>query len=340
MTSEKKYQIRHSLYLLLTAVIWGVAFVAQSVGMEHVGPFTFNAARFFLGTVTLLPFILIRSGRGKKRTAERRFSGREDGLDAEFQYRGREESSGAERQYRGRKEGSGSEYRSGGGQEVTDRGLLLKAGLLCGTALAVASNLQQIGIKYTTVGKAGFLTAMYIVLVPILGIFVGRKAGGKVWLAVLTAVAGLYFLCLAGGEMQFQKGDLYCISCAFFFSVQIMLVDRFAPRVDGVQLAALQFLVSGIVSAVCMLLTEEPAFSQLLDAALPILYAGVLSCGAAYTLQVIGQKGLNPTVASLIMSLESTVSVIAGFLILHQTMTRGELTGCVLMACAIVLAQI
>ena len=313
MTSERKYQIRHSLYLLLTAVIWGVAFVAQSVGMEHVGPFTFNAARFFLGTVTLLPFILIRSG-GRKRNAERHFSGREDGFDAEFQYRGRE--------------------------EVTGRSLLLKAGLLCGTALAVASNLQQIGIKYTTVGKAGFLTAMYIVLVPILGIFVGRKAGGKVWLAVLTAVAGLYFLCLAGGEMQFQKGDLYCISCAFFFSVQIMLVDRFAPRVDGVQLAALQFLVSGIVSAVCMLLTEEPAFSQLLDAALPILYAGVLSCGAAYTLQVIGQKGLNPTVASLIMSLESTVSVIAGFLILHQTMTRGELTGCVLMACAIVLAQI
>ena len=313
MTSERKYQIRHSLYLLLTAVIWGVAFVAQSVGMEHVGPFTFNAARFFLGTVTLLPFILIRSG-GRKRIAERHFSGREDGFDAEFQYRGRE--------------------------EVTGRSLLLKAGLLCGTALAVASNLQQIGIKYTTVGKAGFLTAMYIVLVPILGIFVGRKAGGKVWLAVLTAVAGLYFLCLAGGEMQFQKGDLYCISCAFFFSVQIMLVDRFAPRVDGVQLAALQFLVSGIVSAVCMLLTEEPAFSQLLDAALPILYAGVLSCGAAYTLQVIGQKGLNPTVASLIMSLESTVSVIAGFLILHQTMTRGELTGCVLMACAIVLAQI
>ena len=181
MTSERKYQIRHSLYLLLTAVIWGVAFVAQSVGMEHVGPFTFNAARFFLGTFTLLPFILIRSGRGKKRIAEHRFSGREDGFDAEFQYRGRE--------------------------EVTGRSLLLKAGLLCGTALAVASNLQQIGIKYTTVGKAGFLTAMYIVLVPILGIFVGRKAGGKVWLAVLTAVAGLYFLCLAGGEMQFQFGE-------------------------------------------------------------------------------------------------------------------------------------
>ena len=330
MTSERKYQIRHSLYLLLTAVIWGVAFVAQSVGMEHVGPFTFNAVRFFLGTFTLLPFILIRSGRGKKRIADHRFSGREESSGAERQ----------KRQYHGREESSGAGYPSGGREDAPGRGLLLKAGLLCGTALAVASNLQQIGIKYTTVGKAGFLTAMYIVLVPILGIFVGRKAGGKVWLAVLTAVAGLYFLCLAGGEMQFQKGDLYCISCAFFFSVQIMLVDRFAPGVDGVQLAAFQFLVSGTVSAVCMLLTEEPSFSQLRDAALPVLYAGVLSCGAAYTLQVIGQKGMNPTVASLIMSLESTVSVIAGFLILHQTMTRGELTGCVLMACAIVLAQI
>jgi drug/metabolite transporter (DMT)-like permease len=218
--------------------------------------------------------------------------------------------------------------------------MLLKGGLLCGTALAVASSLQQIGIQYTTVGKAGFLTAMYIVAVPILGIFAGRKAGGKVWLAVLTAVAGMYFLCLAGGELQIQKGDLYCIGCAFFFSLQIMLVDRFAPHVDGVQLSALQFLVSGTVSAAFMFLTEQPQLSQIFGAAVPILYAGVLSCGAAYTLQVIGQKGMNPTVASLIMSLESAISVIAGFLILHQTMTARELTGCALMACAIVLAQI
>jgi drug/metabolite transporter (DMT)-like permease len=305
MTSERNYQLRHSLYLLLTAVIWGIAFVAQSVGMEHVGPFTFNAVRFFLGAVTLLPFILVRS-KGRS---------------------GREAAGGAEQSLR---KGNGA---SGGR-------MLLKGGLLCGAALAVASSLQQIGIQYTTVGKAGFLTAMYIVAVPILGIFAGRKAGGKVWLAVLTAVAGMYFLCLAGGELQIQKGDLYCIGCAFFFSLQIMLVDRFAPHVDGVQLSALQFLVSGTVSAAFMFLTEQPQLSQIFGAAVPILYAGVLSCGAAYTLQVIGQKGMNPTVASLIMSLESAISVIAGFLILHQTMTARELTGCALMACAIVLAQI
>ena len=305
MTSERNYQLRHSLYLLLTAVIWGIAFVAQSVGMEHVGPFTFNAVRFFLGAVTLLPFILVRS-KGRS---------------------GREAAGGAGQSVR---EGNGA---SGGR-------MLLKGGLLCGAALAVASSLQQIGIQYTTVGKAGFLTAMYIVTVPILGIFAGRKAGGKVWLAVLTAVAGMYFLCLAGGELQIQKGDLYCIGCAFFFSLQIMLVDRFAPHVDGVQLSALQFLVSGTVSAAFMFLTEQPQLSQIFGAAVPILYAGVLSCGAAYTLQVIGQKGMNPTVASLIMSLESAISVIAGFLILHQTMTARELTGCALMACAIVLAQI
>ena len=305
MTSERNYQLRHSLYLLLTAVIWGIAFVAQSVGMEHVGPFTFNAVRFFLGAVTLLPFILVRS-KGRS---------------------GREAAGGAEQSLR---KGNGA---SGGR-------MLLKGGILCGAALAVASSLQQIGIQYTTVGKAGFLTAMYIVAVPILGIFAGRKAGGKVWLAVLTAVAGMYFLCLAGGELQIQKGDLYCIGCAFFFSLQIMLVDRFAPHVDGVQLSALQFLVSGTVSAAFMFLTEQPQLSQIFGAAVPILYAGVLSCGAAYTLQVIGQKGMNPTVASLIMSLESAISVIAGFLILHQTMTARELTGCALMACAIVLAQI
>ena len=305
MTSERNYQLRHSLYLLLTAVIWGIAFVAQSVGMEHVGPFTFNAVRFFLGAVTLLPFILVRS-KGRS---------------------GREAAGGVEQSLR---KGNGA---SGGR-------MLLKGGLLCGAALAVASSLQQIGIQYTTVGKAGFLTAMYIVAVPILGIFAGRKAGGKVWLAVLTAVAGMYFLCLAGGELQIQKGDLYCIGCAFFFSLQIMLVDRFAPHVDGVQLSALQFLVSGTVSAAFMFLTEQPQLSQIFGAAVPILYAGVLSCGAAYTLQVIGQKGMNPTVASLIMSLESAISVIAGFLILHQTMTARELTGCALMACAIVLAQI
>ena len=305
MTSERNYQLRHSLYLLLTAVIWGIAFVAQSVGMEHVGPFTFNAVRFFLGAVTLLPFILVRS-KGR--------SGRE--------------AAGV----------TGQSLRKGNG--ASGGRMLLKGGLLCGAALAVASSLQQIGIQYTTVGKAGFLTAMYIVAVPILGIFAGRKAGGKVWLAVLTAVAGMYFLCLAGGELQIQKGDLYCIGCAFFFSLQIMLVDRFAPHVDGVQLSALQFLVSGTVSAAFMFLTEQPQLSQIFGAAVPILYAGVLSCGAAYTLQVIGQKGMNPTVASLIMSLESAISVIAGFLILHQTMTARELTGCALMACAIVLAQI
>ena len=344
MTSERNYQLRHSLYLLLTAVIWGIAFVAQSVGMEHVGPFTFNAVRFFLGAVTLLPFILVRSkGRSGREAAGGAGQSVREGngaSGAEQCARGGNGASGAEQSARGGNGTSGAEQCARAWNGASGGRMLLKGGLLCGAALAVASSLQQIGIQYTTVGKAGFLTAMYIVAVPILGIFAGRKAGGKVWLAVLTAVAGMYFLCLAGGELQIQKGDLYCIGCAFFFSLQIMLVDRFAPHVDGVQLSALQFLVSGTVSAAFMFLTEQPQLSQIFGAAVPILYAGVLSCGAAYTLQVIGQKGMNPTVASLIMSLESAISVIAGFLILHQTMTARELTGCALMACAIVLAQI
>ena len=304
-----RFVIRQSALLLLTAVIWGVAFVAQSVGMEYIGPFTFNAARNLIGALVLLPYIALQ-GRGVKKEA---------GAD-----------SAAGRPCHGKEE------RVAAWRDKT----LITGGICCGVLLFVAGNLQQIGMLYTTVGKAGFITAMYIVLVPVLGIFLKRRAGLRVWIAVMIAVAGLYLLCMTGGGFSVQKGDLFVLACAFAFSFHILTIDYFAPRVDGVRMACIQFFVCALLSAVCKSVFEKPEWQQLLAAWLPVLYAGVLSCGVAYTLQIVGQRGMDPTVASLILSLESVISVIAGWLILGQELSMRERLGCVLMFAAIVLVQL
>ena len=212
--------------------------------------------------------------------------------------------------------------------------------MCCGLALGVASCLQQVGIKYTTVGKAGFITAMYIVIVPILGLFLGKKVGVKLWLSVIIAIAGLYLLCMSG-SLTLQKGDLLVILCAFAFSVHIMVIDHFSPLTDGVKMSCIQFFVAGLVSLIPMFIAEgAPASGDLLRSWMPVLYCGVLSSGVAYTLQIIGQRGVNPTIASLVLSLESVISVLAGWAILHQTMSVREILGCVLMFAAIILAQL
>lgn len=292
-----KFVLRQSLLLLLTATIWGVAFVAQSVGMEYIGPFTFNAVRNAIGGLVLIPCIGFLQ---KMRMGEEKW----------------------------------------GPTTNKEKKILVAGGVSCGVLLFIASNLQQVGIQYTTVGKAGFITAMYIVIVPLLGIFLKRKAGIKVWCAVAIAVVGLYMLCMIDGGFSLQKGDLFVLICAVAFSVHILVVDYFAPKVDGVKMSCIQFFVCALLSGICMILFEEPDMTQILQAWVPVLYAGVLSCGVAYTLQIVGQKGMNPTVASLILSLESVVSVIAGWLILQQTFSRRELLGCSLMFVAIVLAQL
>ncbi len=288
-----KFTLRQSALLLLTATIWGVAFVAQSVGMEYIGPFTFNAVRNLIGAVVLLPCIALLK---KIRTSEKNI--------------------------------------------VEDKRATAIGGLCCGVLLFVASSLQQIGIMYTTVGKAGFITAMYIVLVPVGGIFLEKKVGARVWIAVLLAVVGLYFLCMTDGGFSLQKGDILVLACALAFSVHILVIDHFSPKADGVKMSCIQFFVCAVLSGVCMLLFESPDMAAILQAWVPVLYAGVFSCGVGYTLQIIGQRGLNPTVASLILSLESVVSVIAGWLILHQAMSGRELSGCVLMFAAIILVQL
>ena len=294
-----RFVLKQSLLLLLAALIWGVAFVAQSVGMEYVGPFTFNSVRSIIGGAALLPVIAVL-GAAKKPDCDR---------------------AGAERQ--------------------TDSGKQLPAaGIVCGILLCIATNFQQIGIQYTSVGKSGFITAMYIVIVPVLGLFIGKRAGVRVWIGVVLAAAGLYFLCMGSGAVSFEKGDLYMILCAVSFSFHILTVDYFAPRVDGVKLSCIQFFVCGILSGIGMLLLEEPQLSRIFAAWLPILYAGVLSCGVAYTLQIIGQRGMNPTVASLLLSMESVISVNAGWAILGQKLSVRELSGCGLMFAAIILVQL
>lgn len=290
-----KQQIKSSLILLLTATIWGVAFVAQSVGMEYIGPFTFNAIRCVLGGLVLIPVILVL--KKKKET-------------------------GAEN------------------QEKEDKKTLWAGGIACGVILCIASNLQQFGIMEASVGKSGFFTALYIVMIPVIGIFIGKRPGIKLWFCVALAVVGTYLLCMKDGSFTIERADIMLLLCALAFSFHILVVDYFSPKVDGVKMSCIQFFVCGVLSAVGMLFTETPDISNIQAAWLPLLYAGLLSCGVGYTLQIVGQKGINPVIASLIMSLESVISALAGWVILGQVLSPKEILGCVLMFVAIIITQI
>ncbi len=290
-----KQQIKSSLILLLTATIWGVAFVAQSVGMEYIGPFTFNAIRCVLGGLVLIPVILVL--KKKKET-------------------------GAEN------------------QEKEDKKTLWAGGIACGVILCIASNLQQFGIMEASVGKSGFFTALYIVMIPVIGIFIGKRPGIKLWFCVALAVVGMYLLCMKDGSFTIERADIMLLLCALAFSFHILVVDYFSSKVDGVKMSCIQFFVCGVLSAVGMLFTETPDISNIQAAWLPLLYAGLLSCGVGYTLQIVGQKGINPVIASLIMSLESVISALAGWVILGQVLSPKEILGCVLMFVAIIITQI
>lgn len=215
----------------------------------------------------------------------------------------------------------------------------LLGGALCGVALFLATNLQQIGISYTTVGKSGFITALYIVLVPILGIFLRKRTTLFNWAGVMLAVCGLYLLCVQG-ERGVQLGDLLLLGCALMFSVQILLVDHFITKADGVCLSCIQFFTVGILNLPLMFICEQPSLSAMVDNWLPILYAGMLSSGVAYTLQIVAQKDTHPTTASLLMSFESVFAVLAGWALLHENLSATELLGCGLMFIAVILAQL
>ena len=288
-------QTKNSMLLMLCAMIWGTAFVAQSAG-SGMGAFSFLAGRSWMAVLVLIPTV--------------------KAFDA-------------------------LHHRQGKPKTAAERKQLLKAGLVCGTLLFLASAAQQLGITLDpSTAKAGFLTAMYVVLVPVFGLFLGRKGSAQLWVSMAIAVVGLYLLCMKDGFGSIQSSDWLLLLCAVLFSFQIMAVDHFSPQMDGVRLSLVEFFVVSVESTVAAFLFEQPAMAEFVTFAGPILYCGIMSSGVAYTLQILGQRDLNPAVASLIMCLESVFSALGGWLLLHQNLSFRESSGCVLLFAAVVLAQL
>ena len=284
--------LRGSLLLLLGSMIWGAAFVAQRVGMDHLGPFSFNGIRMLLAGVVMVP-VAAWSERKKEPAAPSLVK----------------------------------EQRT--------------AGLICGLMLFAAASLQQMGLVTTDAGKAGFITALYVVLVPVAAWLLFRKNPGRViWLGVALAVFALYLLCMPAESFSLNGGDLLLLGCAACFTVQILCVDYYAPKVSGSRLARDEFLVTGVLSMLIAVLTEPITADGIRSAIIPILYAGIMSGALGYTLQIVGQRDTDPTVASLLMCLESVFAVITGAILLHEKMTVREAVGCVLMFSAVILAQL
>lgn len=293
---NKKSQIQGNIILLITALIWGTAFVAQSSGMEHVPPLTFNALRSFLAVITLAIFILIRNKVTKK--SENKLA-----------------------------------------KKIFCKAVLLP-GVLCGIALTIATNFQQFGILYTTVGKAGFITSLYIIFVPIIGMFMGKKVKLNIWISVIISLVGFYLLCVNKTDFSIELGDILVFIGALFFAIQILIVDHYGSQIDGALLSCLQFLVVFVITIIPALIIERPSIEGISGGLGSIIYAGVLSSGVAYTIQIIGQKKVQPVVASLILSLESVIAAIAGVIILHETFLPREIIGCIILFGAVILSQI
>ena len=297
----KKSQFKGILCLSIAAFVWGSSFVAQSIGMEKIEAFTYNGIRTLMGAAVLLPFVLVKDLR-------------------EFRRFNAEGSLGAMKQ---------------------ENKQTWIAGAIMGVALCVASNFQQFAFNYTTPGKIAFITALYMLFVPVFGLFLGKKPPVLIWVCILLGGAGLYFLSFpAGGFSAINMGDALSLICAVFFAIQILLVERYAGDHDPVKLSFVQFLVSGAISCVLMFIFETPRTADINAAILPLLYSGVLSCGVAYTFQVVGQKYTESTLASLIMCTESVFGVLSAAVILKQIPAGREIVGCVMMFTAIIAAQL
>jgi len=291
-------KLKADILLLITAVIWGFAFVAQKAGTA-LEPFTYNGIRTMVACITLIPVIFIFDRFNKGDAAK--------------------------------SDGKG------------DTKTLIKGGLVCGLILAVASNLQQFGLYFETdAGKAGFITTLYILIVPVLGVFLNKKVSLKMWFCVFVGALGFYFLTMAGrgNGFRLERGDFFVLLCAIVFSVHILAIDYFSPKCDGIKLSCLQFFVAGFVGMTMMFIFESPKMSEILDCAIPILYAGMMSSGVGYTLQIIAQKDADPTTASLIMSLESVFAVIAGVIIFHERLGLFEILGCIVIFAAVIMSQL
>lgn len=302
--------IRNSMLLFLTACIWGLAFVSQSKGMEAMGPYTFNGVRCLLGAAAVFPLVLVQIH--KEKEAGKTEKGEEQG-----------ETIGGKNGWH----------------------TILTGGLFCGLAYTAGTTLQQIGILHTTVGKAGFITTLYIIFVPILGIFLKRRVSGVVWIGAAMAALGLYLLCMEE-SFSLTTGDTFIMLCALAFAVHIMIIDYYSPKTAGVYLSCIQLFVCGVISLVLAFSLEAPSFSQLKEGMVSLLYAGIMSCGVGYTLQIIGQKGMHPAVASLILSMESVIATVSaflaykvGFLKTDQSMTGRQIIGCAIVLAAVLLVQ-
>lgn len=296
-------KMQSNIMLLITAIVWGSGFVAQKAGAV-LEPFTYNGIRIFIGGLFLIPIIMILDKvTGAKETMSKKS----------------EEEKASEKKF------------------------LLIGGVVCGIVLCIASTLQQFGMYFDTdAGKTGFITSLYIVIVPILGIFMRKKVKPLIWFCVALGAAGFYLLCVAGkgGGFTLENGDFFVLLCAFAFSFHIVVVDYYSPKCDSIRLACLQFLVAGVVGMICMFIFETPVWADIIDCWMPILYAGIVSCGIGFTLQVVGQKHAEPAVASLIMSLESVFSVLFGVLLLSETLTGFEISGCLVIFTAVMISQI
>lgn len=291
-------KLKGELLLLITAIIWGTSFISQKLGMNYIEPFTFGASRFLIGAMGLVGVVFVFDAIEKKKL----------------------EKSGIPK-----------------AKVLKPRDLVI-GGILCGVALFLGASFQQIGIVETTAGKAGFITALYILLVPIFGIFMNKRVGVLTWVGVGIAVIGLYLLCVTEG-FTMQRGDLIVLIGTLFWALQIIIVDHFNDRTDGIKLSCVQFITAGILSAIAAFLFEEPNLAEIITCAGPILYTAVMVVGVAFTLQIIGQKSTPPTVAAVIMSLESVFAVISGAIFLGESMNARELTGCALVFAAVLLTQ-
>lgn len=293
-----KKSISSAFMLFLTALIWGLAFVAQSEGMKTLGTYTFFASRSFLALIFLLGMTSLKKITKRNKAKE---------LKAKVSTQSKKD--------------------------------LIIAGTLCGTSMFIATIAQQNGLMYTTVGKSGFITALYILLVPIFGLFLKKKVAPFMWFCVVIAVVGMYLLCVSE-QSSINKGDFYTLISAVFFAVQILTIDAYISRVDAVKLSLVQFSTGFILSSIFMIIFEQPTFTQIKGAIIPILYVGIFSSGIAYTLQITAQKNISPTVAALIMSFESVFAAVFGWIILSQSLNAREIFGCFLMFLAIILSEL
>ena len=292
-------KMKSNILLLLTAFIWGSAFVAQKSGMDYIEPFTYNGIRTFIGGLVLIPVIIFFAKKNNKQSGKN-----EKAFDFE-----------------------------------RDK-IAVIGGMFCGLALFVASSLQQFGVSYTTAGKAGFITTLYVVFVPIISLVLRKRVRPIMWLCVVLGAVGLYLLCMTDASFTLQFGDMLVLLCAIALAVHIMVIDHFSPKADGVKISCVQFLFSGALGIICMFIFENQDLRNLIACWLPILYAGVLSCGVAYTLQVVAQADADPTAASLILCLESVFAVISGAILLHESMSPRELMGCAVIFVAVIISNL